>query len=609
MALSDIDITLITLAAAAVLMITNRIRADLVAILVVLTLMLTHVLKPSEALAGFANPVVIIIASMFVVSEAIIQTGVAQRMGDLVLARSGTNEARLLTVLMSASCLLGSFMSSTATAAIFIPIVMAVAEKGGINHKRLLIPLSTAALISGMMTLVATPPNIAVNNVLVERGLNPLSFFSFTPFGLVCLVLAILYMTTVGRHLLAPPAPEGARHREHSIADLITRYGLAQQVALLQITRHSDLVDRSVARLQMGARYHLNLIALHTPSASGGVTIPARPESVFEEGQVLVVLGAPADIDQFRHAFVLKKVEVPAAPALRKRFFHIIGAGEVMLTPDSDLIGKNLRDIGFHTQFHCMVLAIRRKGELLTGDFAGEPLLFGDVLLICGAWEDILLLRQHLDQYILLTLPQDFREVVPARNRAPLALAIIAVMVGLIVFKVLATVPAILGAAAALILTRCVRPDSWFKCIDWPTVVLVGGILPLATALQKTGVSALVSRELLAYFGHSSPLLVLAVLYLVTVAFGMFLSNTPTVLLTAPMAIDIGHVLGVSPQACAMTVAIASSAAFISPLGSPVTMIVREPGHYQIMDFAKVGFPLVLICMVATVLMAWLIYL
>jgi di/tricarboxylate transporter len=606
---SDIFITLATLVCAATLMITNRIRADLVAVLVVLALLLSGVLTAGEALAGFSNPVVIIIACMFVVSEAIIHTGIAQRMGEMVLARGGTSEIRLLVILMSASCLLGSFMSSTATAAIFIPIVLAVAEKAEINHKRLLIPLAVAALISGMMTLVATPPNIAVNNVLRERGLEPLSFFSFTPFGLICLMLAIGFMVIGGRHLLAPQQRQEHHRRQRSIEDLIYRYGLDQRLALLQITGKSALIDRSVARMQLAARHHIHLIALHTPSMSGGITVPARPESVFEEGNILVIIGAPADIECFSREFLLNKREIPADPVLKKHFFQVIGAGEVMLTPDSDLIGKSIREIGFHTQFHCLALAIRRKGETITTDFADEPLLFGDVLLMCGAWEDILRLRQHRDQYILLTLPQDFREVVPARGRAPLALAIIAAMVGLIVFNILPTVTAIIGATAALVLTRCVEADTWFKAVDWPTIILVAGILPLATALQKTGVSTLVSHWLLAEFGHSGPLLVLAVLFLVTAGIGLFLSNTPTALLAAPMAIDIGQAMGVSPQACAMTVAIACSAAFISPLGSPVTMIVREPGGYHLVDFAKVGVPLVLICMVATVFMAWLIYL
>lgn len=308
---SDIFITLATLVCAATLMITNRIRADLVAVLVVLALLLSGVLTAGEALAGFSNPVVIIIACMFVVSEAIIHTGIAQRMGEMVLARGGTSEIRLLVILMSASCLLGSFMSSTATAAIFIPIVLAVAEKAEINHKRLLIPLAVAALISGMMTLVATPPNIAVNNVLRERGLEPLSFFSFTPFGLICLVLAIGFMVIGGRHLLAPQQRQENHRRQRSIEDLIYRYGLDQRLSLLQITGKSALIDRSVARMQLAARHHIHLIALHTPSMSGGITVPARPESVFEEGNILVIIGAPADIECFSREFLLNKEKSP----------------------------------------------------------------------------------------------------------------------------------------------------------------------------------------------------------------------------------------------------------------------------------------------------------
>jgi len=606
---TDMFITLATLASAATLMITNKIRADLVAVLVVLALMLTGVLEVSEALAGFSNPVVIIIACMFVVSESIIHTGIAQRMGDLVLALGGTSEVRVLIILMAAAGLLGAFMSSAATAAIFIPIVLAVAEKAEINHKRLLIPLAVAALISGMMTLVATPPNIAVNSVLRERGLEPLSFFSFTPFGLLCLVLAIGFMVLGGRHLLAPPKRKEPHRRERSITDLITHYHLEQRLALLQVTAESDLIDRSVARMQMAARHRLHLIALHTPSPTGGATVPARPESVFEEGHVLVVIGASSDITAFQHEFHLQKMGMPTDPLMKRQFFQVIGAGEVMLTPDSNLIGKSLREIGFQTRFQCLALAIRRKGETITADFTNEPLLFGDVLLICGAWEDILRLREHRDRYILLTLPQDFRAVIPARKRAPLALGIIATMVGLIVFNIIPTVAAIIGATATLVLSRCVKQDTWFKAIDWPTIILVAGILSLATALQKTGVSAFVSQSLLAEFGHSGPLLVLAVLYMVTATIGLFLSNTPTALLAAPMAIDIGQALHVSPQACAMTVAIACSSAFISPLGSPVTMIVREPGGYTLKDFAKVGVPLVCICMLATMFMAWLLYL
>lgn len=602
-------ITVATLVGAAILLISNRIRGDLVALLVVLIMLMTGVLDTSESLSGFSNPVVIIIACMFIISEAIVHTGIAQRLGEAVLDRGGSSEIRLLMLLMGASSLVGSFMSSTATAAIFIPITMAVAEKADINHKRLLIPLAAASLISGMMTLVATTPNIVVNNVLRERNLAPLSFFSFTPYGLAVLTLAIGFMVLWGRHLLSTQRGMIKRKQERSIEDLIHRYDIEQSVSLLRVTSVSDLVDRSVARMQLGARYHINLIALHTSTDHGKAIVPARPESVFHADDLLVVIGSPAQIADFSKVFSLELKELPTDPALRKEFFQVIGVGEVMLTPDSTLIGKSIREIRFHTQFQCQVLAIRRKGTTLTTEFGDLPLKFGDVLLMCGAWEDILRLRQHRDQYLLLTLPQDYHEVITARDRAPVALAILTIMVGLMVFDLLPTVTAILGATAALILTRCVQADSCYKAIDWQTVILIAGILPLALALQKTGAITLVSHHLLALFGTSPPLLVLSALFLITALIGLFLSNTPTAVLMAPMAVDIGLALDVSPQACAMTVAIACSAAFISPLGSPVNMIVREPGGYRFADYAKVGIPLLLLALGATVLLSWIFYL
>jgi di/tricarboxylate transporter len=602
-------ITLCILAMAVLLMVTNRVRGDLVAMLVVLGLLLSGVLDVNESLSGFSNPVVIIIACMFIISEAVVHTGIAQRLGETVLVHGGHSETKMLIMLMATSCLLGSFMSSTATAAIFIPITLAVAEKAEINHKRLLIPLAAASLISGMMTLVATTPNIVVNNALRRENLETLTFFSFTPFGMVILMLGIGFMAAIGRHLLAPRTATAKRKQQRSIEELIDRYGINHRFALLCISPDSELIDRSVARMQLGARHHIHLIALQTGTDSGRSILPARPDSVFQAGDRLVILGEPDPINRFIAAFSLEKMALPTDPILKKRFFQVIGIGEVMLTPDSDLIGKSIRQIRFHTQFHSQVLAIRRKGKTITVDIADEPLRFGDVLLMCGAWEDILRLRQHRDQYILLNLPQDYHEVVPGLDRAPLALGLLAVMIGLLVVDLVPTVTAILGTTVALILTGCVRPNSCYKVIDWPTILLLAGILPLATALEKTGVTAQMTQGVLALFGNSSPLLVLAMLFAITVVIGLFLSNSPTAVLAAPMAIDIGQAMGISPQACAMTVAIACSAAFISPLGSPVNMIVREPGGYGFADYAKVGVPLVAISMAATVLLTWLIYL
>ena len=602
-------VAVLTLAGAAVLLVTNWIRGDLVAVLVMLTLMLTGVLEPGDALSGLSSPVVVIIASMFVISEAIVHTGLAQRMGEAIIDRGGTSEVRLLVLLMAGSALVGSFMSSTATAAIFIPITLAVAEKAGLDHRRLLIPLAASALISGMMTLVATTPNIVVNDALRSHGHEPLSFFSFTPFGILVLALAIAFIALAGRHLLSGGQGAAGRRRERSIGEILQGYDIRQRVGVLRVQPGSDLIDRSVARMQLGARHQINLIALHTVAHSGRAFVTARPETVFLVNDILVVIAEHEAIDRFAETFGLERMELQVDPALEREFFQVVGVGEVMLTPESNLIGKSVREIGFHSRFRCQVLAIRRKGATLTTDFADEPLRFGDVLLACGAWEDILQLRDHRDQYILLNLPQDYHEVIPARSRGPLAVIILAAMVGLLVFDLLPTVTAVLVATAALILFRCVKVDNCYRVIDWQTVLIIAGMLPLATALERTGAIALVTDHLLTLFAGVGPMGVLAALFLVTVGIGLFLSNTPTAVLVAPMAVEIGVKMGIPPQACAMTVAIACSAAFISPLGSPVNMIVREPGGYTFMDYARVGVPLVALSLAATLVLVRLIYL
>ncbi|MGI6655623.1 MAG: SLC13 family permease [Desulfobulbus sp.] len=606
---NDLFIPVAILLATAVLLISNRLRSDVIALLIIISLMLSGVLTVDEALSGFSNPAVIIIASMFLVSEAILHTGIAHKVGETVLRRGGSSETRLLLLIMAASALIGSLMSSSATVAIFIPIVLAVAEKSGINHKRLLMPLAIASLISGMMTLVATTPNIVINNALTGRGLEGLSFFSFTPFGVTVLILAMTFMGLVGRSLLAPDTTTQHRKKEFSIEDLLRRYQLNQTSALLHVTPGSDLIDRSVAGVDLRTEYDLNLIALQTTTDQGRVIVPAEGETMFRVADVLVLLGAPDQIERFTQRYQLTRLDISSSPGSRKEIIRVIGAGEVMLTPDSDLIGKSIRELGFYTKFRCQILAIRRKGGTLTDTFADEPLQFGDVLLICGAWNNIIRLRQYRDQYILLTLPDDFHDVIPGRSRAPVAVALLAAMIGLIAFNIVPTVTAVLTTIAGLILTGCVRIEACYKAIDWQSVILIAGILPLALALQKTGASGLLSDFLGAHFANAHPLFFLAALFLATVLLGLVLSNTPTAALMAPIAIDLGLNLGISPQACAMTIAIASSSAFISPMGSPVNLIVQEPGGYKFMDYARVGTPLLGLSLMATMALIWLFYL
>ncbi|WP_028584088.1 SLC13 family permease [Desulfogranum mediterraneum] len=602
-------ITLVLLAATVGLLVTNLVRADLVAMLVVVALMVSKVLTVPEALSGFANPVVLIVGVMFIISEAVIYTGIAQRLGEWVVARGGSSELRLMVLLMGVAGLVGAFMSSTATAAIFIPVTIAVAEKAGLNHKRLLMPLAVAALISGMMTLVATSPNLVVNSVLREYGLQPLSFFAFTPFGLLILLVGVGFMALWGRHLLARESRLRPRRQGRFIHELTRRYGVEQQASLLQISAASPLIDRSVARVQLRERYGVNLIAIQTSVNGGRAIIPVRPETVFHPNDTLVLIGSDSRVAEVAAELQLQRLPLPPEPSQRRGFFQVIGAAEVMLTPESRLIGKSLRDIRFHAQFDCLVVGVRRNNQVVSEELSSLPLQFGDVLLVCGAWADIIRLRQHRNEYLLLTLPEDYREVIPAAGKAPLVLVVLGLMVGALVFNLLTTVTAVMAAGLALVLGRCVRADACYRLIDWQTVLLIAGILPLALALQKTAVSGMLCQLLLTGLGPVHPLVLLSVLFLLTGAVGLVLSSTPAAVLIAPIAVELGSQLGVSPQACGMIVAIACSAAFISPVGSPVNMIVRDPGAYVLGDYLKVGIPLFFLTMIAAVGLAWVRYL
>ncbi|MDL2317149.1 SLC13 family permease, partial [Desulfovibrio sp. OttesenSCG-928-A18] len=584
-------ITLCILAVAVVFLVGDLLRADLVAVLIILSLMLSGVLELPDALSGFSNNAVIIIACMFIVGKAIINTGIAQRVGDAIIRYGGSNERRLLLFIMLAAGSVGAFMSSTATAAIFIPITLSVAEKAGLNHRRLLMPLAVAAMISGMMTLVATTANIVVNGTLLDHGVASLPFFSFTPFGVLILTLAYLFMAFAGQNMLAGKGSKVERKKDPFIDDLLQYHNIAKFEYQLRVGTDSPLVGKSVASMQLGAEHHVILLALQTSeNRRRREILAARPEMIFHAGDLLLLIGSPESVNAFAGNFSLSIVTVSANQ--RRAFFQVVGVAELMLNPESQLLGKTLRQALFQSISHSMVLGIRRKGETLTDDIADTPMRFGDILLICGAWSDIVHLKQNRQDYILLTIPEEYKALIPAREKENTALAILAAMVLLMAFNLLAPVTAILAATCALVLTRCVPLGSIYEVIDWQTIVLIAGILPLALALQKTGVIPLVSAAFLRTFAGADPLLVLAGLFLITALLGLAMSNTAVAVLVAPMAVTVGDSFGISAQACAMVVAIACSSAFVSPLGSPVNMIVREPGKYAFKDYAKVGIPL-----------------
>jgi di/tricarboxylate transporter len=596
------------LAGAIALFAWGRPRVDIVAILVVLALMLSRVLTPREAFAGFGDPVVVLIAAIFIVGEALVNTGVVHRLGEAVMKLGGGNETRLIVLIMVLAGSIGAFMSSSAIVAMFIPLVLTVARKTGLNNKRMLMPLSVAALISGMMTLIASSPNMIIESELRGHGLAPLDFFSWTPFGLAVLAAAIAFMLPARGLLSKQLVAKDAAATAPSAYDLLGSYGLAGHWHRLRVPAGSPLIDRSVAQMkhlydELGAV----LVGFEKHQRGKPQFLAALPETVFGTNDSIFVI---AETDQAQQIVETQQlVEMPPLDArTRAEALQEVGAAELMLAPESKLIGKLLGDLDFRSRNRVSVLAIRRRGEALTTNMVNQTLDFGDTLLVAGDWADIGKLWDDREDFLVLTLPAEYQERLPARQRAPVAIVILIAMVVVMAFGLIPNSAAALLAALAMIVGGCVRLDAIYRIISWKTVVLIAGMLPLATALTKTGAADLMAKELVAALGSLGPIAMLVVVFLVTALVGLFVSNSATAVLIGPIAIDAAQTLHVSPYAFAMTVSIACCAAYVTPVSSPVNMLVMEPGGYAFGDYVKIGLPLLLLTLLVTVALVAVIY-
>jgi di/tricarboxylate transporter len=587
----------------------GRPRVDIVAILVVLALILSRVLTPHEALAGFGDPVVVLIAAIFIVGDALVNTGIVHRLGEAVMKLGGGKETRLIVLIMTLAGGFGAFMSSSAIVAMFIPLVLTVARETGLNSKRMLMPLSVAALISGMMTLIASSPNMIIEGTLRSRGLAPLDFFSWAPFGLVVLAAAIAFMLAVRGLLSKQLVAKDAVASVPSAHDLVGSYGLTDRWHRLRVPASTPLIDRSVAQMQhlydeLGAI----LVGFEKHPRGKLQFLAALPRSVFETDDVIFVI---AETDQARQLVETQRLaELPHLDArAHAEMLQEIGVAELMLAPESKLIGKLLGNLEFRSRHRVSVLAIRRRGKALTTNLVNQSLDFGDTLLVAGDWTDIGKLWDDREDFVVLTLPEEYQERLPARRRAPVAIGIVIAMVGVMAFGLIPNSAAALLAALAMIAGGCVRLDAIYRIISWKTVVLIAGMLPLATALTKTGATDLMAKELVAASGSLGPIAMLVVVFVVTALVGLFVSNSATAVLIGPIAIDAAKALHVSPHAMAMTVSIACCAAYVTPVSSPVNMLVMEPGGYAFSDYVKVGLPLLFLTMLVTIGLVALIYL
>ncbi|WP_159190393.1 SLC13 family permease [Klebsiella pneumoniae] len=592
------------LAIAVVLFATGKVRMDAIALMVIVAFVLSGTLTLNEAFSGFSDPNVILIAALFIIGDGLVRTGVATKMGAWLVSVAGNSETKMLIYLMLTVAGLGAFMSSTGVVAIFIPVVLSVSARMNTSPSRLMMPLSFAGLISGMMTLVATPPNLVVNSELLREGLHGFSFFSVTPIGLVVLILGIVYMLAV-RFMLKTDNGDSARdgRKRSTFRDLIREYHLTGRARRLAIRPGSPMIGQRLDDLKLRERYCANVIGVERWRRFRRVIVNVNGVSEFRARDVLLIDMSASDVDlrQFCGEQMLEPM------VLRGEYFADqaldVGMAEVALIPDSEMMGKTVREIAFRTRFGLNIVGMKRDGKAMDGSVVDEPLQLGDILLVVGNWRQIALLAKRGRDFVVLNMPVEVDDASPAHSQAPHAIFCLVLMVALMLTDENPNPIAAIIACLLMGKFRCINAESAYKAIHWPSIILIVGMMPFALALQKTGGVDLVVKGLMDVAGGEGPYLMLGCLFVMCAAIGLFISNTATAVLMAPIALAAAKSMGVSPYPFAMVVAMAASAAFMTPVSSPVNTLVLGPGKYSFSDFVKIGVPFTILVMVVCVLL------
>ena len=557
-------------------------------------------------MSGFSNSVVIMMIGLFVVGGAIFQTGLAKMISGRLLKLSGKSELRLFLLVMLATAFIGAFVSNTGTVALMLPIVVSMAASAGANVRRLLMPLAFASSMGGMMTLIGTPPNLIIQDALIGAGYEPLSFFSFLPVGLVCLAVGILVLLPATKWFLSGKMADDSRvvSRGKSLTQLTREYDLTGNLFRLRVEDGSPVVGRSIAQLDMRREHGVNILEIRREKSHQGpllhsVTQLYTPDTVLEADDILYVSGDRERVARMASLLHLRLMgDENVAHKGEGLAFYDLGIAEIVLMPSSRMINRTVKEVDFRRSFHVNVLAIRRKKEYIRQHIGSEKMHSGDVLLVQGSWEDIARLSKEEDNWVVLGQPLDEAAKVTLDYKAPLAAAIMVLMVAMMVFDFFPVEPvtAVMIAAVLMVLTGCLRSvEAAYKTINWETIVLFGAMLPMSLALEKTGVSHLLSDALVSGIGGYGPIVLLAGIYFTTSLMTMFISNTVTAVLMAPIALQSAVHAGVNPVPFLFAVTVGASMCFASPFSTPPNALVMPAGQYSFADYIKVGLPLQII--------------
>lgn len=605
--------TLIILAISAILFVSGRVRSDLVAICVALSLVLTGVLTPEEALTGFSNPIVIMMVGLFIVGGGIFSTGLAKRISTGILSLAGTSETRLFVLLMIATGFIGAFVSNTGTVALMLPIVVSLARGAGISSSRLLMPLAFAGSMGGMLTLIGTPPNLIVRDALVSAGYEPLTFFSFTPIGLICIAVGTLALLPLTKKYLKERKGKSNSRSGKSLEQLAKEYRVAEGMTQLAVGANSPMCGKTLKQLQIHGRYGTTVIEIRRRTKQGRALTKTEQFALgdvkLQAADVLFVTGQPEQIEQLTKENSLTKIETKE-DSLALHFYDV-GMAEILVLPTSSLVGRTVQELDFRTVYGLNVLGIRRRDDYLLDDIKSRKLNASDIILVQGPWNHIAKLNKgDSTEWVVIGQPQEQAAKVTLDYKAPLAALIMLLMVAAMAFDFIpiAPVTAVMLAAVAMIITGCLRSvEAAYKTINWESIILFGAMLPMSTALEKTGASEHISTAIVSMVGDYGPYALIAAIYLTTSVMTLFISNTVTAMLMAPIALSAATAQGADPVAVLMAVTVAASLCFASPFSTPPNALVMSAGGYKPIDYIRVGLPLqIIIGVVMVIVLPWI---
>ena len=618
----EIWITIGLLAGAILLFITEWLSVDMVALGVVIGLMLSGILTPDEALAGFSSPIVITIAALFIVGGAVMETGLADLISLKIMQFAGKSQVRLLVLIMGTVALLSGFISDTGTVAVMAPAIISISRKKGIKPSKLLIPLSIGSLLGGSMTLIGTPPNIIVSDLLRDNDFSPFQFFDFTPIGAALLIAGILFLVLTSRWLLPDHKSSREIQRVNTPEELVQVYKLPEDLYRLRVRNQSPLARNTLGESNLRKAYNVTVLEILRPD--DGVSLLRSgekrvnlPEGIFSslipsaltelsENDILLCKG---ELNDITHAAAMLQLGVQPAEASDHKGLvnNEVGVAEIILPPRSRLIGKTLVSARFGSIYQLTVLGINRPGIQVIMSLKQTQLQFGDTLFVQGPWKNIQSLSEQRRDFVVVGQPDTFKGS-PPRSKMILSAVILVGMLALLVSSWLPLSTTAMIAAFLMIITNCLNIKDAYNTVDWKSIILIAGMLPMTTALQKVGLVEIGANWLAGTMEGWGNLPTMAALFLVTSLFTQVISNTATTVLLAPIALTLAIRLGHQPQAFLMLVAVAASTAYASPIASPVNTLVMGAGNYRFKDYLKVGIPLILIMMVITVLLLPLLW-